>query len=439
MAVRSGPGSKPSRLFSSYVTLSYFSLVFFILVAFSGDCSAKRIEVGGAYPLKSIQEALSLCEDGDSVMVHPGIYKEGELIINKRIRFIGVGKPVLDGELKHALITVRAAGTLVSGFEIRNTGTSDIREVSGIRIDEVNFCVVENNHFYNNFFAVYLSNASFCRVENNRIEGFARSETSSGNGIHLWKGSNNTILSNHISGHRDGIYFEFVKFSSIINNISEKNLRYGLHFMFSDDDIYKYNIFRENGSGVAVMYTRRVLMEHNRFEFNWGSAAYGLLLKDISHSSIRNNLFIRNTTGLYMEGTNSTVIENNDFLKNGWAVRLLGDCYDDTLRSNNFKSNTFDMATNAQRNMNHIRGNYWNQYSGYDLDKDGTGDIPFHPVSFYSKLTEESPHTLMMLHSFFVDLLNQTERVVPTITPAEFRDDEPKMKPIIYDQDRKSE
>ena len=36
--------------------------------------------------------------------------------------------------------------------------------------------------------------------------------------------------------------------------------------MFSDGNIYTHNTFRKNGAGVAVMYTRNIVMEHNTFE-----------------------------------------------------------------------------------------------------------------------------------------------------------------------------
>jgi len=437
MVVRFGPGKKHVGNYNNSFRFSYESLIAllifgaFLLPAIS-NAKIRNIGINSQY--KTIKQALSESSEGDTLIVNGGIYTEGEISIDKRVSLFGVNKPVIDGRSKEAVITIRASGTIVRGFTISNSGKSDIREIAGIRLEDVQACLIDSNYFYNNYFAVYLANSSYCRVMSNRIEGFAETETSSGNGIHLWKGHHNTILNNNISGHRDGIYFEFVESSSIIGNLSEKNLRYGLHFMFSDDDIYKHNIFRENGSGVAVMYTRNVLMENNRFEFNWGSASFGLLLKDISNSIIRNNVFSKNTTGLYIEGSNNTIITHNEFIRNGWALRVLGDCYEDTITENNFRSNTFDLATNASRNMNYIHRNYWDQYTGYDLDKNMTGDVPFHPVSFYSKLTEESPHTLMMLHSFFVDLLNQTERVVPTITPEAFKDREPLMKPIVYDQ-----
>ena len=393
----------------------------------------EEITVGTGGRFHSIREALQIAKEGDVINVQAGIYKEGELVITKSVTIKGSKESILDGEHKTSVLVVRANGVYIQGLTIRNSGYSDLHELSGIRLENVSRCRIEGNYFYDNYFGIYLANSRHCKILHNRVEGLAKTETSSGNGIHLWKSEYNLLIGNHVSGHRDGIYFEFVKHSAIISNLSELNLRYGLHFMFSDDDSYRFNNFRNNGSGVAVMYTRRVTMDHNRFEHNWGSAAYGLLLKEISYSRINNNTFSMNTTGLYMEGSNQTVVENNDFIRNGWGLRILGDCFDDSVRFNNFKGNTFEVATNAIRSMNVFYRNYWDQYRGYDLNHDQVGDIPYHPVSLYSKITEESPFTLMLLHSFFIDLMDQAEKVVPTITPEAFKDEFPLMKPLIND------
>ncbi|HRH66022.1 MAG TPA: nitrous oxide reductase family maturation protein NosD, partial [Bacteroidia bacterium] len=377
-------------------------LLCFVFIFTAGFSYGRSIAVGGNSHYRTITEAVQAANSGDTVLVQPGIYKEEEIVIHKSITLRGQKESILDGQYKKSVLVVRSMGVVIEGFTIRNSGYSDLQEFAGVRLENVSRCRIENNHFFNNYFGIYLAGSSHCKILNNRVEGFAKTETSSGNGIHLWKSEYNLLVGNFVSGHRDGIYFEFVKHSSIINNLSELNLRYGLHFMFSDDDSYRYNIFRKNGSGVAVMYTRRVTMDHNRFEQNWGSAAYGLLLKEISYSRINNNTFSTNTTGLYMEGSNQTIVENNDFIKNGWGLRILGDCFDDSIRYNNFRGNTFEVATNAIRSMNVFYKNYWDQYSGYDLDRNQIGDIPYHPVSLYSKITEESPFTLMLLHSFFI-------------------------------------
>ena len=227
MVVKYGTGKMLADTCNSkvwYTKVYKVILCHFWILFFPFFLQAKKIDVGPGFQYKKIKLALAASTSGDTVIVHAGVYSEGEIVITKRVTLLGVGMPVLDGLLKDGVIIIRASGTVVSGFDIRNSGFSDIKEIAGIRIDESIACVVENNYFYNNYFAIYLANSNYCRIQNNRIEGFARTETSSGNGIHLWKGEYNTILENHISGHRDGIYFEFVKFSSIIGNLSEKNL-----------------------------------------------------------------------------------------------------------------------------------------------------------------------------------------------------------------------
>ena len=283
----------------------------------------------------------------------------------------------------------------------------------------------------NNYFGIYLAGSKKCTVLYNEIMSNAVTESSSGNGIHLWKCDSISIRNNFISGHRDGIYFEFVTNSRVENNSSYKNIRYGLHFMFSNGDDYENNVFSENGAGVAVMYTKNVKMINNRFENNWGSSAYGLLLKDITDSYIYNNKFHKNTVGIYAEGVTRVNITDNSFTENGYALKILGNCTEDTVSENNFSSNTFDVATNSSRNVNIFTGNYWDKYGGYDLDKDGIGDVQYRPVSMFSMIVEETPEALFLLRSFVVDLLDIAEKVAPVFIPETLADDKPRMEEIV--------
>ena len=77
-------------------------------------------------------------------------------------------------------------------------------------------------------------------------------------------------------GHRDGIYLEFNRHALVARQHEQKEIcAMELHFMFSDSCAYEGNTFRNNGSGVAVMYSRFVRMTDNHFLHNWGAAAYG--------------------------------------------------------------------------------------------------------------------------------------------------------------------
>ena len=93
-------------------------------------------------------------------------------------------------------------------------------------------------------------------------------------------------------------------------------------------------------------------------------------------------------------------------------------------------SNTFDVATNDSLVLNTFNGNYWDKYEGYDLNRDGKGDVPFHPLSLYSVITEQNPTAMIFLRSFMVGLLDKVEKAMPSITPENFRDDSPFMKPF---------
>jgi nitrous oxidase accessory protein len=297
-------------------------------------------------------------------------------------------------------------------------------------VQEAAGCEIDGNRFERAFFGIYLARVSGCRITHNLIVGRPTTESASGNGIHLWTVDHVTIADNVIRGHRDGIYFEFVHQGDVERNLSEGNLRYGLHFMFSDDCRYRDNVFRRNGSGVAVMYTHRVEMTGNRLEQNWGSAAYGLLLKEIADVQLEGNRFTGNTTGLVADGTTRLAVVGNVFADNGWAIRLDANTQDSRIVANDFTGNTFDVATNGQRMDTVLDGNFWDAYAGYDLHHDGWGDTPFRPVRLFSVIVQRNAPTLILLRSAFVALLDVAERAMPALTPDALVDPRPAMHPL---------
>lgn len=407
--------------------------VLIILMIFISSLKAfsKDIVVSPDTRINSIKQAVELSLAGDKIIIKSGYYKEHNIIIDKPIQLTGEGFPEIDGEQSddHIFI-IKSDDVHLKGLVIKNTGISSMKDIAGVRFEGVKNCTIDNCRFYNNYFAVYLAGSSYCSVGNNIITGNAVNETSSGNGIHLWKCSSISITGNEVQSQRDGIYFEFVTDSKITGNTSRYNIRYGLHFMFSNGDIYENNYFSNNGAGVAVMYTKDVKMIHNRFEDNWGANAYGLLLKDISKSRIENNTFRRNTAGIYMEGGTDLNVTGNTFTENGWALKVLGDCTNDTISRNNFIANTFDVSTNSSVNVNLFSGNYWDKYKGYDLDKNGIGDVSYRPVSMFSMIVERTPETIFLLRSIVVDLLDAAEKVAPVFIPETLVDDKPSVQLI---------
>lgn len=401
-----------------------------LLNLFSAISFAEKIIVDKQHSPNSIKKAIELAKPYDEIIINKGFYSEANIIIDKPLRLTGENAPIIDGEGKFEIFTIHSDSVFISGITFKNAGVSYIKENAAIRLEKVKDCVITDCKFFNNFFGIYIAASKNCLVKNNFIQSHGKSETSSGNGIHLWNCSNVKLNSNIIIGHRDGIYLEFVKDALIEKNHSEKNIRYGLHFMFSDGCTYSQNKFEDNGAGVAVMYTKNVEMINNYFYDNWGPASYGLLLKDISESRIEKNSFIKNTTAIYLEGCGRTVIEHNVFEKNGWAIKLMANSMNNKFSSNDFISNTFDLSTNSRQNFNSFDGNYYSKYTGYDLDKNGVGDVAYRPVKLFSILAEQQKPTLILINSFFIELLNIAESIFPSLTPETLVDNSPMLRRI---------
>jgi len=389
---------------------------------------AKTILVGKSKQFQSIQKAIDKAENGDTILVDAGIYKEGNIVIQKSIIVKGINFPVLDGTNTNSLFSIKTRNATIEGFRLQHTGRSEIKDIGAIMIyDSYNISVL-NNILDDTNFGIYLQNSRNCTIKNNSITAYGKNEVQSGNGIHCWRSDSLLIIGNRIKGHRDGIYFEFVTNSLIWRNTSTKNVRYGIHFMFSNHDTYIGNIFEANESGVAVMYTNNIHMYNNHFLNNWGDATYGILLKDITDSDISGNHFTKNTVGIHMEGCSRINLYKNAFYNNGWAVKIQASCDNNDFTNNNFIGNTFDIGTNGSLVLNTFTGNYWDKYEGYDLNRDRTGDVPYHPVSMYSMIIDSNPASLMLFRSMIVSLLDKSEKLLPGVTPEGLKDMKPLMR-----------
>ena len=218
-----------------------------LLIFFCLSClisKAHVLNVGPGQKYGSIRAAVLASTAGDTILVEHGLYKEKNITVNKPLTLIGLQFPVLDGEHLYEILSLKSNQITISGFRIIQSGVSSMDDIAAIKIYNSRNVSVINNILEDNFFGIYVQAGTKCRIENNDIKAPAKSEQQSGNGIHCWKCDSMLIRKNNVSGHRDGIYFEFVTNSMIEFNISESNLRYGLHFMFSHHDDYVSNIFR---------------------------------------------------------------------------------------------------------------------------------------------------------------------------------------------------
>ncbi|MFA5573824.1 MAG: nitrous oxide reductase family maturation protein NosD [Brumimicrobium sp.] len=409
-------------------------LFFLLFICFYGGVIAKTIEVCPTCPHKSINSAIISADKNDVVLVKKGVYKEFEIIIDKPLTLKGEQGAVIDGDNQGEIIIVESPGVTIDGFEIRNVGTSNLRDFSAVRIKEQTNFLVQNLTIHKPFFAIYLEKSNNGVVRNNKIYGEAVGEFGFANGIQLWYSHENLIEGNEVHQMRDGIYCEFSDRNIFKNNFVEKNARYGLHFMFCHDNAVLNSTYKSNGAGIAIMFSKRTNAHNNTFADNWGGSSYGILLKECYDSEFSHNLFKRNTVGINIEGSSRMKYYNNDFQSNGWAIRSRGANYENIFEKNNFLDNSFDLSYYGQINRNSFDGNYWSDYSGYDLDRDGIGDIPYRPIKLFSYLVNKAPQAIILLRSLFIDIIDFSEKVSPVFVPDNLVDEKPVMKMIKHDR-----
>ena len=407
-------------------------VLFLAVILMAYPCYAQKIEVCNTCTISTLKKAIAVAKDYDTIIIKKGTYKEHDIIVDKPLTIIGKNYPVIDGEKKGEIITVTANNVTVDGLFIINVGNSYTTDYAAIRMKRVENFVIKNLVLEKLFFGIYIEKSKKGKIFHNKIIGDAVEEYNSGNGIQLWYSKNISIEHNFVQHVRDGIYLEFSDDCLIKNNVSSLNVRYGLHFMFSNDDTYQDNLFEKNGAGVAVMFSKKIKMYNNIFRENWGTASYGLLLKEINDAEIERNTFTDNTIGINIEGSNRINYKNNDFISNGWAIKVRGACYTNSFLENNFLYNSFDISYNSNINDNVFDKNYWSSYTGYDLNKNGIGDVPYRPVKLFSYIVNRTPETIILLRSLFIDIIDFSEKVSPVFTPDNLLDTNPKMKRITW-------
>ncbi|MBC8753347.1 nitrous oxide reductase family maturation protein NosD [Kordia sp. YSTF-M3] len=403
-------------------------LLFTLVLFCSFSITAQTIEVCNDCDVSSLKEAIKVSTMCDTILVKKGTYKEYNIVVDKPLTIIGENFPVIDGEDKGEIIRIVSDYVTIDGLFIINVGTSYTSDHAAIRVVRSKHFVIQNVVLENLFFGIYIEKSSHGKIYHNKVIGDAQDEYNSGNGIQLWHSKHILVERNIVQKVRDGIYLEFSDDITINENTSTNNLRYGLHFMFSNDDLYTNNVFENNGAGVAVMFSKRIKMLHNTFKKNWGTAAFGLLLKEINDAEIKHNVFEENTVAINIEGSNRVVYSDNDFISNGYAIKVLGACYANTFEKNNFLYNSFDVSYYNKINDNVFQHNYWSGYTGYDLDEDGVGDVPYRPVKLFSYIVNKTPETIILMRSLFIDIIDFSEKVSPVFTPDNLLDMTPQIK-----------
>lgn len=362
------------------------------------------------------QATVDLAAEGDTVRLPEGTWR-GPVVLDRRITLAGAGG-VLDGGDLGTVLTVVAPGTVVDGVRVRGSGT----ELTGLTPDAcvrttalATGAVIRNVEAWDCTFGIWVHETRGAQVVDNRVTGRPEPRPSErGNGVHLFDGSQLVVRGNTVAGTRDGIYVSATDDSLIADNVASE-VRYGIHYMYSQRNEVRGNHTHRCSGGIALMQSSHLTVIGNDASDN---VQKGILFRDVQYSTIQGNRVERNAEGLFFFSSLDNLIADNLVKGNDVGARIWAGSERNVVRGNRFVGNrqqVFYVAAEDQIWGDEHAGNTWSDYLGWDQDGDGRGDRPYRADSFVASLLFEYPQAVLLLSSPSLEMLRYLEERMPAL------------------------
>jgi parallel beta-helix repeat protein len=327
----------------------------------------------------TIQEAINAANEGDTVYVRAGTYYEN-VVVNKSISLIGENpnNTIIDGGETGNVVYLGASDINISGFTIRNSGTSDwdtgvcVSRSSG---NNISFNIVTNNRN-----GIFIHESSKNTLTNNVVTA------NRVYGVHLWDTSNDTLTDNTVSNNFDGIIIELCSNTILRNNTASGNMyNFGVggvelsHFVHDIDTSNKVE-----GKSIQYLVDRKDMVIDSSWDVghlylvnstnvtvkdltltigNW----HGIQFAYTRNSRIENVTISKTSYAIdFSYSSNNTIINSN--ISNRMGIRLDGSSGNSII--NNSISNTWHAVSFFYSSNNTITNNYIsnNRYGIWSYD-----------------------------------------------------------------------
>jgi len=375
-----------------------------------------------------LQARIDAAGPGTRLVVAAGTYR-GDLLIDKPLQLIGEGRPLLEGSGTGSVVRIRAADVTIDGFDIDGRGGGDLgRDTSGIHVAAPR-ATIRNCRITRALFGIYLREAPGAAVERTTVRGVPGLEPGEkGSGIHVWNTDGFRLVDNEIVDARDGIYIQSSPHGFVARNIA-RDLRYGLHYMFSDDNVFEDNVFEHAAAGAALMYSKRLTFRRNQFLHNRGFASVGLLFKACDDVLAEDNLIADNARGIFLEGSSRSVFRRNVIAESDTAIVQYDSCSTIRVEDNSFVMNLTPLTLVGRRTDTVFARNYWSDNREPDLDGDGFADRPYRLSSVFDHLRGNLTAADLFAQGFAAAGLAAAESTFPVLTPVPVVDAQPRVRP----------
>jgi nitrous oxidase accessory protein len=377
-----------------------------------------------------LQARIDAALPGSVVEVEPGEYR-GDLVVEKPLRLVGRGRPLLVGSGSGSVVRVRAADVTVEGFDVDGRRGGNLgRDSAGVHTSALR-TTLSDLRIRDSLFGIYLREAHDSVVLSCRIRGIAGlGPGERGSGIHLWDTQRFRLERNDIAEVRDGFYIQSSS-NGIVRGNTARDLRYGLHYMFSDDNLFEDNTFENGDAGTAIMYSKRIVFRRNRLVRNRGFASVGLLFKTCDDVLAEDNLIADNARGVFMDDTYGSVFRRNVIAGSDAAVVLYQGSERNRFEGNSFVGNRSPLDLVGRRTDTVFSGNYYSGNDEPDLDGDGRSDRPYRLSTVFDHFRGNLIAADLLSDSFAAAAIGAAERAFPVLRLVPVEDEAALVRPPV--------
>ncbi|PVX24102.1 MAG: hypothetical protein CW691_08615 [Candidatus Bathyarchaeum sp.] len=275
----------------------------------------------------SIQEAINVANDGDTVFVKAGTYN-GSVTIDKSLSLIGEDKETTtiigDWSLNGTTVLVEHDSVSVTNLTLKSVIGSDLIG-RGIHLLHVRYCHVSNCNFILDGVAVWLYDSSENTIEDNSIDyygsginplyyGSRTNPVYYGAGIKLQNSHYNSITQNNITEYDYG--FGVLLSTSIGNNLTKNSI---------SNCYYGIRVYESSNNTIA---SNKIRVTRNLFlaDGNGMRSNFGIRLHSASGNTITSNSILDTSNGIQLTlSSYFNTIENNTITNSTYSGIGLGD------------------------------------------------------------------------------------------------------------------
>ncbi|HRN85158.1 MAG TPA: nitrous oxide reductase family maturation protein NosD [Hyphomicrobium sp.] len=434
--------------------------------AYSGPACAERVTIA---PGGDVQAALARAADGDVILLAEGVHR-GPVRIEKEVTLEGQPGAVLEGSGRGSVVTLSAPRAVVRGLTVRGSGRDLEAMDAGVFVQQsATEALVEGNRLEGNLYGVYLHGAEDAVARGNVIVGLQDGRVNeAGNGVSVWNAPGARVEDNDIRFGRDGIFAVASK-RNVFRGNRFRDLRFAVHYMYTNDGEVVGNVSVGNTVGFAIMYSHRLIVRDNVSD---GDLNHGFLFNFANSSEIAGNT-VRGrqlpasrwaTPGLrgaearehglpaaeeavgtlaggvrngpekcvFIYNANKNTFQNNWFEGCEIGVHFTAGSEGNAIVGNAFIRNRNQVKYVGTRYLDWSkdgRGNYWSDNPAFDLNGDGVGDAAYRPNDIIDKVLWTAPQAKVLVNSPAVQIIRWAQSQFPALLPGGVVDSRPLMAP----------